>query len=35
MRKIVLMSILLGLLPFIHGCALATTYGKTFEQAQA
>lgn len=33
MRKILLVAILLGLLPFIQGCATAT-YGKAFEQTQ-
>jgi hypothetical protein len=33
MRKIILVAILLGLLPFIQGCATAT-YGKAFEQTQ-
>ena len=33
MPKILLSAALLGLLPFIYGCATAT-YGKTFEQTQ-
>lgn len=33
MRKILAKTILVGLIPFIHGCATAT-YGKTFEQTQ-
>ena len=33
MRKILLVAVLLGLFPFIQGCATAT-YGKAFEQTQ-
>lgn len=33
MKKILLIVLLFGLLPFINSCATAT-YGKTFEQSQ-